>query len=128
MATGQSVRVEIADGPAIDVPWHEGLTARDALKAAADDPGTDLTFGLQYYASPGGYFLLMVNETYDTFGTSSDPSFFWRFYVDDVPAEKGIDDTKLEPGAVVRFAFELSRGGPDEPGPVRAKHEALRRR
>ena len=129
MPSGSRVTVEIADGPTLDVAWHSGMNAREALELAAGgaEPG-QLTFGLQYYGRQKSYFLLMINETYDTFGSSSDPSFYWHFTVDGKPAEQGIDDTVLHEGAVVRFGFQVWDGSADDGSPVGVKHRALERR
>jgi hypothetical protein len=48
----------------------------------------------------------MINETYDSFISSAEPFYYWEFVVNNVPAGKGIDNTTLSEGDVVRFSFE----------------------
>jgi hypothetical protein len=89
-----SVTVEISSGPTITVPWVAGMNAKQA-------------YSLQFYGSTFGYLVSMVNETYDTFFSSSDPFFYWAFYVNGNIAPKGIDSTILKQGDVVMFQYQL---------------------
>lgn len=104
-----NVTVEIAGGPSIAVPWAAGMTAHQALEAAFNYQGTQgaFTYGIQYYGSQWGYLVFMIDETYDTYMSASDPFFYWHFYVNGIASPTGIDQTKLNAGDVVQFAFEM---------------------
>jgi hypothetical protein len=104
-----SVTVEISSGPTITVPWVAGMNAKQALEAAYNQVrnSQQFTYSLQFYGSTFGYLVSMVNETYDTFFSSSDPFFYWAFYVNGNIAPKGIDSTILKQGDVVMFQYQL---------------------
>jgi hypothetical protein len=101
------VMIEIDGGPTIDVPYTTGMTAHAALEIAYDDqlPNTGFTYGIQYYGSGLGYLVFMIDETYDTFLSTSNPFFYWEFSVNGTPADHGIDQTVLSDGDTVGFAF-----------------------
>jgi hypothetical protein len=68
MAIGSgSVVVEITGGPRVTVPWSAGMNAQDALERAYDSSGGSFTYALQYYGPRVGYFVVMINDTYQTF-------------------------------------------------------------
>ena len=130
MPENQSVTVEIVGaGDRYSVQWSEGLTARQALELVAAQVGAaeKFTFGLQYYGRQKAYLLLMLNETYDTFGSSSDPSFYWRFYVNGEPADNGIDGTVLRSGDAVRFSLETYDASQHGGTELQIKHAARQR-
>lgn len=60
---------------------------------------------MEYYGSSLGYLVNMVNETYDTFKSSSEPFFYWEFLVNDQPSSTGIDQTTLSDSDAVAFRF-----------------------
>jgi hypothetical protein len=101
------VTIAIDGGPTIVVAYVTGMTAHAALEAAwnQEHDATTFTYGLQYYGSELGYLVFMVNETYDTFLSVSEPFFYWEFSVNGTPASQGIDQTVLSDGDVVGFAF-----------------------
>lgn len=103
-----SVRLEIVGGPSVEIPWKAGMTAQDALEAAYDQINSSATFtyALQFYGSQLGYLVPMINETYDSFISSAEPFYYWEFFVNNVPATKGIDNTILSNRDVVTFSFE----------------------
>jgi len=71
-----TVSLEVVGGPSVQVPWTTGMTAQDALEAAYDQINSSATFtyALQFYGTPLGYLVLMINETYDSFISSAAPS------------------------------------------------------
>jgi hypothetical protein len=101
------VTIAIDGGPTIEVAYVAGMTAHAALEAAwnQEHDTATFTYGLQYYGTDLGYLVFMVNETYDTFLSVSDPFFYWQFSVNGTPASQGIDQTVLSDGDVVGFAF-----------------------
>jgi len=102
------VTVEVVGGPCIAVPWTEGMNAQTAIERAwgvIHETGT-FTFGLQYYGPDLGYMVFMINETYDSFLSTADPYFYWQFFVNGIPATKGIDATTLADGDHVTFSFD----------------------
>lgn len=120
-----NVTVAIDGGPTISVPWSEGLNAHQALEAAwqqVQDADT-LTYGLQYYGSSLGYLVFMINETYDTFLSVSQPFFYWEFLINGSPASAGIDQTVLDSGDVVGFVFETYEPTKHAGSLLEAKHE-----
>jgi hypothetical protein len=84
------------------------MNAQDAIEIAwnAINSTQRFTFGLQYYGSKLGYLVFMINETFDSFVSSSEPFFYWHFFVNDVPAPTGIDGTILKAGDRVKFSFD----------------------
>jgi hypothetical protein len=103
-----TVTLEIVDGPFVAIPWTSGMTAQDAIEGAYNQINSTATFtyALQYYGSKLGYLVLMINETYDSFISSAEPFYYWEFFVNNVPAAQGIDNTTLSEGDVVRFSYE----------------------
>jgi hypothetical protein len=103
-----TVSLEVVGGPFVAIPWTSGMTAQDAIEAAYNKINSSATFtyALQYYGPDLGYLVLMINETYDSFISSAEPFYYWEFVVNNVPAGKGIDNTTLSEGDVVRFSFE----------------------
>lgn len=113
---GASVTVEVVGGPTAKVAWTENMTAQRALEAAYDQINSSATFtyALQFYGTQLGYLVMMINETYDSFISSAEPFFYWEFFVNNQPANKGIDNTILSAGDTIKFSFELY---------IPAKHE-----
>jgi hypothetical protein len=103
-----TVSLEVLGGPFVSIPWTSGMTAQGAIEAAYNELNSSATFtyALQYYGSQLGYLVLMINETYDSFISSAEPFYYWEFFVNNVPAAQGIDNTILSEGDVVRFSFE----------------------
>jgi hypothetical protein len=103
-----TVTVTIVGGPSIAVPWFQNMNAQQALEGAYNQINntSQFTFSLQYYGSQFGYLVMMVNETYDSFISSAAPFFYWAFYLNEVPSQTGIDQTLLNTGDTVTFAFE----------------------
>jgi len=81
------------------------MNAQRALELAEDELAEEFIFSLEYYGSGLGYLVNMINETYDTYKSKSEPYFYWGFLVNDVPSSTGIDKTKLQDGDVVTFTF-----------------------
>lgn len=102
------VTVSVVGGPTIVVDWTAGMNAQQALEAAyrAANPAGEFTYGLQYFGSPLGYLVIMINETYESFMSSSHPFFFWEFLINGTPAQAGIDGVTLAPGDVVTFELQ----------------------
>ena len=103
-----TVSLEVVGGPSVQLPWKASMTAQETLEAAYDQINSSATFtyALQFYGSQLGYLVLMINETYDSFISSAEPFYYWEFLVNDQPAAKGIDNTVLNAGDVVKFSFE----------------------
>jgi Domain of unknown function (DUF4430) len=103
-----TVTVTIVGGPSIAVPWIQNMNAQQALEGAYNQINntSQFTFSLQYYGSQYGYLVMMINETYDSFISSAAPFFYWAFYLNGVPSQTGIDQTVLNAGDTVTFAFE----------------------
>ena len=120
-----SVTLEIDGGSTISVPWTQGLTARQALEAAWQEvaDGDSFTYGLQYYGSSLGYLVFMINETYDTFLSVSEPFFYWEFSINGNPAPSGVDETVLNAGDVVGFALQAYEPAKHEGSLLAAKHQ-----
>lgn len=102
-----TVSVAVDGGPTASVPWSAGMNAQDALELAFDQINSTekFTFSLQFYGKTLGYLVVMLNETYDTFISSSKPYFYWEFFVNGKPSDTGIDGTKLDAGDAVAFSF-----------------------
>lgn len=113
---GASVTVEVVGGPTAQVAWTENMTAQRALEAAYDQINSSATFtyALQFYGTQLGYLVIMINETYDSFISSAEPFFYWEFFVNNRPANKGIDNTILSAGDTInptstRFVLTTNR-------------------
>jgi hypothetical protein len=104
----QPVILEIVGGPTITVPWIKNMNGQQVMEAAYDDQHTPASFNyaLQYYGEALGYLVVMINETYDSYISSAEPFFYWEFLVNDIPANKGVDNTIVSPGDRVIFRFE----------------------
>jgi hypothetical protein len=72
-----TVSIEILGGPNASVPWSQGMNVQRALELAWDVINKTQTFsyGLQYYGPQLGYMVFMINETFDSFVSTSDPFF-----------------------------------------------------
>ena len=103
-----SVTVTVASGPSVQIPWTSGMNAQTALELAYNtiNNSQQFTYGLQYFGS-FGYLVFMINETYDTYAPSSAPYYYWEFLLNGQPASQGIDETSLNDGDTVGFAFSL---------------------
>jgi Domain of unknown function (DUF4430) len=103
-----SVTVTIASGPSVQIPWTSGMNAQVALEQAYNtiNNSQQFSYGLQYFGS-FGYLVFVINETYDTFASSSAPYYYWEFLLNGQPANQGIDETFLNDGDTVGFAFSL---------------------
>jgi hypothetical protein len=102
------VSVEVVGGPSTPVAWTQGMNAQQAMELAwsAINSAQKFTFGLQYYGPQLGYMVFMINETFDSFVSSSEPFFYWHFFVNDQPASTGIDGTILNAGDRIKFSFD----------------------
>src|ERR1700722_4251050 len=106
-APANMVTVEVIGGPSQDVAWTSGMSAQAALELAwnAINSTAKFTFGLQYYGTSLGYMVFMINETFDSYLSSSEPYFYWEFLVNGTAQAKGVDGTTLASGDVVTFTF-----------------------
>lgn len=101
-----TIKVSITGGPSTTVAWTSGMNAQQALELAEDAFGDEeFIFSLEYYGSSLGYLVNMINETYDTFKSTSSPFFYWEFLVNGKPSPTGIDQTTLNDNDVVSFEF-----------------------
>lgn len=108
MSNNASVQVSVVGGPSTTVPWVSGMNAQQAMEAAFNvfNDSQTFTYALQYYGRQFGYLVVMINETYDSFVSSSAPFFYWEFLLNGAAAQQGIDSTVLNPGDTIAFAFE----------------------
>jgi Domain of unknown function (DUF4430) len=104
-----TVSIVIHGGPSVSVPWFQGMNAQQALESAyqAIGNGNAFTYALQYYGANFGYMVVMINETYDSFISSSAPFFYWHFFLNGSSANSGIDSTILQPGDTIGFSFDM---------------------
>lgn len=122
-----TVSVSVCGGSGtIAVPWVFGMNAQQAIEAAWNEINStsDFTYALQYFGSQFGYLVVMINETYESFSSSSEPFFFWEFYVNGTAAQAGIDSTILNAGDAVSFALEQYSAKTHAKSTLRIKHEA----
>ena len=120
----QTVQVTIVGGPSVSVQWFQDMNAQQALEGAYNqiNNATLFTYAIQYYGSALGYLLVMVNETYDSFISSSAPFFYWQFLVNGTAAQAGIDGVVLNPGDVISFSFEMFSAEQHENSTLSSKH------
>lgn len=125
MSNGSSVTVEVVGGPSVNVTWFEGMNAQQALEGAYNEinNSSQFTYGLQYFGTNLGNLVMMINETYDSFISSSAPFFYWEFLLNGNPASAGIDNTLLNAGDVVGFSFEMYEPEKHSQSLLRFKHE-----
>ena len=104
-----AVQVTITGGPSVAVPWFSGMNAQQALEGAYNqlNNSRQFTYAIQYYGTSLGYLVVMINETYDSFISSSAPFFYWEFLINGTPAQTGIDGVVLQPEDIVTFSFEM---------------------
>jgi hypothetical protein len=104
--TSASVTVSIVGGPSMTVAYTTEMNAQQAMEAAFNsltDPKFD--YALQYYGAGLGNLVVMINDTYESFISSSKPFYFWEFLVNGQPASVGVDKAILQPGDAVSFEF-----------------------
>ena len=103
-----TVQVNINGGPGTEVAWFQNMNAQQALESAYSQINNDslFTYAIQYYGK-FGYMLIMVNETYDSFLSSSSPYFYWEFLLNGEMATAGIDSVILQPNDTISFSFEM---------------------
>ncbi len=126
MQTVPVVQVSVVGGPSVSVPWIQNMNAQQALEEAYTKINNSkvFTYALQYYGAGLGYLVVMVNETYDSFVSSSAPFFYWQFSVNGVPASKGIDGVALNPGDSISFALEMYSPQEHKQTTLEVKHKA----
>jgi len=99
------VTVKITNGPSIDVSWFKGMNTQQALEGAYNqqNPTDKFSFSLQYYGSPLGYLVTMIDNLYET---KSSPIYYWEFYLNGKASTTGIDNTILKENDTVTFTYE----------------------
>ncbi len=119
-----TVQVSITGGPSVAVPWLPNMNAQQALEGAYNqlNNSSQFTYAIQYYGTSLGYLVVMVNETYDSFISSSSPFFYWEFLVNGIPAQTGIDGVVLNPGDIVTFSLEMYIAEKHQASTLGAKH------
>jgi Domain of unknown function (DUF4430) len=122
----QTVQVSVTGGPSVEVPWFRDMNAQQALEGAYTkiNSSSVFTYALQYYGSSLGYLVVMMNETYDSFISTSEPFFYWQFSVNGVPATKGIDGVTLNPGDAISFTFEMYTSATHKSTTLEIKHKS----
>jgi hypothetical protein len=102
------------------------MNAQQAMEAGFNSlkNQSEFTYALQYFGANLGYLVIMINETYESFISSSHPFYFWEFLLNGKPGKTGIDNTILHAGDVI--AFELRTFGPGVPAEstMHAKYRA----
>jgi uncharacterized protein DUF4430 len=66
----------------------------------------------------------MINETYESFISSSHPFYFWEFLLNGQPAQTGIDNTMLKAGDVIVFELRTFGAGVPAGSTMHAKYRA----
>lgn len=124
MSAPSTVQVAITGGPSVTVPWSPNMNAQQALETAYNKVNNDsaFTYAVQYYGSSLGYLVMMVNETYDSFISSSAPFWYWEFLVNGQPSQVGIDSATLKAGDVVGFSLEMYTPEKSAASTLHAKH------
>ena len=120
-----SITVKVNGGPSATVAYTSNMNAQQALEGAyaAINNDKQFTYGLQYYGLTFGYLVFMINGTFDSNMPSAAPYYYWEFFVNGIPATKGIDNTILKDRDVVSFAFNVYTPGPSASPMLTAKHE-----
>jgi hypothetical protein len=120
------VTIEIAQGPTMTIPFTAGMNAQQAIEKAFDSQGQSagFTYALQYFGANLGYLVIMINETYESFISSSHPFYFWEFLVNGQPAASGIDNTTLKAGDVIRFELRTFSEAVPASSTMHAKYRA----
>ncbi|SKB02128.1 protein of unknown function [Prosthecobacter debontii] len=100
------------------------MNAQQALEGAYNQINntSQFTFSLQYYGAQFGYLVMMINETYDSFISSAAPFFYWAFYLNGVTSQTGIDQTVLNAGDTITFAFETYSAETHQASTLGIKH------
>jgi hypothetical protein len=120
------VGLEIVGGSSVSVPWKHGMNAQQVLEVAFNSlRGTgELSYALQYFGDPLGYLVVMINETYESFMSSTHPFFFWEFLVNGVASPTGIDGTILHAGDMVTFELQTYDAVTHAGSTLKAKFES----
>lgn len=101
--------LSIVGGPSIQVPFTQGMNVQTLLEQAYTliNNAQKFTYGIQFYGPNLGYLVMMINETYDSFLSSSAPFWYWELLVNGQPASQGIDYTILNDNDVITFSLEM---------------------
>lgn len=112
------------------VPFTPGMNAQQAMEGAYNslNDANQFDFALEYFGSAFGYLVVMMNGTYDSFISSSQPYYFWAFYVNNELASAGIDNTTLQAGDSVSFEFQIYTPGAAAGSILDAKYKARLRK
>jgi hypothetical protein len=112
----------IGDGPTVPaIPFTENMDVQTALERAhglVTSAGGKLSFSLQYYGPVLGYMVTAIN------GTADQAPQYWMLYVNDQPAQFGIDSIVLDPGDNVHWKYEPYHEATHRGTVLQAKHEA----
>ncbi len=130
MSNALTVTVEVAGGPPpITIPFVAGMNAQQALEAAFNAVNNTKMFdyGLEYFGQQIGYLVVMMNDTYESFISSSQPFYFWEFLVNGSPVSTGIDNTLLSAGDALRFEFLQFTSKAEPHSTMHAKYKARMR-
>jgi hypothetical protein len=121
-----TVSVMVVGAPAITVPYTAGMNAQQALEGAYNAVGNPQQFdyALQYFGSNFGYLVVMLNDTYESFKSSSQPFYFWEFLVNGQVATSGIDNTTLNSGDAVAFELQVFSQQTAKASTLHAKYRA----
>lgn len=103
----ETVTVQIAGGPTIAVLLVQPMNAQQALESAYNqvNDSQKFTYALQYFGRALGYFVFMINETYDSFLSKAAPYWYWEFLINGKRMNKGIDNINLNPNDNIGFAY-----------------------
>jgi hypothetical protein len=125
-SSAATVTLTVVGGPTIIVPWTSGMNAQQAMERAflQQLPVGEFTYALQYYGSPLGYLVVMINETFESFISSADPFYFWEFLVTGKPSKTGIDTTLLQAGDTISFELQAYSPQAHSGSTLKAKYES----
>ncbi len=73
------------------IPWHQGMTAFDALKYVADKQSMKLEY--KDYGGDMGVFIQSINGIKDPKNKA-----WWQFWVNNAYSQKGASSTPLKSG------------------------------
>jgi hypothetical protein len=83
------------------IPFTSGMNAQNALEAAYVSGGS-YSFLLQYYGALG-YEVTTIDQIAAQQGT--DAAYYWQFFYNGQSAQQGIDETFLNDGDQLDFAY-----------------------
>jgi hypothetical protein len=120
------ITLVIVGGPIITVPFDAGINAQQVMERAFDlvNDRKKFDYALEYFGTSLGYLVVMINDTYESFISSSEPFYFWEILVDNHPASTGINHLPLQAGATLTFELRPYGAGITSKSTMHAKYQA----